>query len=109
MAELRSPLPVPFEECVVSITGAFPDAVSARATRHLQELQTVVEKGGRAVIFFCVFHSGIQRVRAAAEIDPDYATALTCALAAGVEAMAWSAEISPQLIRLQEALPVLAP
>ncbi len=90
-------------------SGAFPDAVSTRAARHLQELQTVVENGERAVIFFCVFHRGIRRVRAAAEIDPDYASALSRALAAGVEAMAWSAEISPQQIRLQEALPVLPP
>ncbi|MCZ6831048.1 MAG: DNA/RNA nuclease SfsA [Gammaproteobacteria bacterium] len=89
--------------------GAFPDAVSTRATRHLRELQAVVESGDRAVIFFCVFHSGIQRVRAAAEIDPNYARALAQALAAGVETLAWGVEISPQQIRLQQALPVLAP
>ena len=95
--------------CQDGSVGAFPDAVSTRAAKHLRELQTVVESGDRAVIFFCVFHTGIQQVRAAAEIDPDYTHALAKALAAGVETLAWRAHISPQQIRLQEALPVLAP
>jgi sugar fermentation stimulation protein A len=95
--------------CQEGGVGAFPDAVSTRAVKHLQELQTVVESGDRAVIFFCVFHTGIKQVRAAAEIDPDYARALAEALAAGVEAIAWGADIGLQQIRLQEALPVLVP
>ena len=95
--------------CLEGGVGAFPDAVSTRAVKHLQELQAVVESGDRAVIFFCVFHTGIRQVRAAAEIDPDYARALAEALAAGVEAIAWGADIGLQQIRLQESLPVLAP
>ncbi len=94
--------------CLESGIGAFPDAVSARATRHLRELQSVVENGQRAVIFFCVFHSGVARVRAAADIDPDYACALERAMAAGVEAMAWGTAISQHEIRLSTPLPVSA-
>jgi sugar fermentation stimulation protein A len=86
--------------------GAFPDAVSERARKHLEELQSVVAVGERAIIFFCVFHAGIKRVRAAREIDPAYADALQSALDAGVEALAWGADISPQCIRLARPLPV---
>jgi sugar fermentation stimulation protein A len=86
--------------------GVFPDAVSSRARRHLQELQEVVAAGERAVIFFCVFHSGIQRVCPARDIDPAYANALQQAVAAGVEMLAWSATISAQAIVLDRALPV---
>jgi sugar fermentation stimulation protein A len=85
--------------------GAFPDAVSTRARKHLQELQAVVESGERAVIFFCVFHQGIQRVMPARDIDPAYCEALEAALAAGVEAMAWSTDVSPSGISLQRELP----
>jgi sugar fermentation stimulation protein A len=85
--------------------GAFPDAVSTRARKHLQELQAVVESGERAVIFFCVFHQGIQRVVPARDIDPAYCEALEAALAAGVEAMAWSADVSPSGISLQREIP----
>jgi sugar fermentation stimulation protein A len=94
--------------CLDDGCGAFPDAVSTRAARHLQELQTVVDSGDRAVIFFCVFHNGIQRVRAAAEIDPAYDAALQSALAAGVEAMAWRAQITTGEIVLRKELPIVA-
>ncbi len=86
-------------------TGAFPDAISTRARKHLQELQAVVESGERAVIFFCVFHQGIQRVVPARDIDPAYAEALETALQAGVEAMAWSAQVTPAGISLRREIP----
>lgn len=87
--------------------GAFPDAVSVRATRHLQELQREVEQGSQAMILFCVLHEGINSVRAASEIDPDYAEALQAARAAGVEILAWSAAVSPAGLVLQRPLPVV--
>ena len=88
--------------------GIFPDAVSKRAHKHLQELQAVAEAGERALIFFCVFHEGIHEVRPARDIDPAYCAALEAALTAGVEAMAWGARISPAAISLQRELPVVA-
>ena len=82
-------------------------AVSARARKHLEELTAVARSGGRAVIFFCVFHAGIKEVRPAWDIDPAYGEALLVALDAGVEAMAWSADISPAGITLDRELPVV--
>ncbi len=92
--------------CQAAGDGVFPDAVSERARRHLRELQQLAEAGERAVIFFCVFHAGIQRVKPAWDIDPAYAEALLAATAAGVEAMAWAADISPRGIELARELPV---
>lgn len=90
--------------------GAFPDAVSARGTKHLRELQSVVEQGGRAVLCFCVQHTGIDRTTVAADIDPLYVKALRDALAAGVEVIAYGAEISPERIAVVRSLPfVLSP
>jgi sugar fermentation stimulation protein A len=85
--------------------GAFPDAVSERARKHLQELQAVAAAGERAVIFFCVFHQAIETVLPARDIDPAYCEALESALAAGVEAMAWSSRISASGITLQREIP----
>ena len=65
--------------------GAFPDAVSARATKHLGELQAAIARGHRAALFFAVLHSGITRVAPAKDIDPTYAAALQQAMAIGVE------------------------
>ena len=93
--------------CCEGGRGEFPDAVSTRARKHLQELQGVVEAGERAAMFFCAFHSGIRSVHPARDIDPAYAAALEQALAAGVEALAWSADVSPRGITLARPLPVL--
>ena len=38
--------------------GLFPDAVTARGTKHLREMTQVVASGKRAVLFFCVQHTG---------------------------------------------------
>ena len=92
--------------CTGDGCGLFPDAVSERGRKHLQELQRVVaESGTRAVLFFCVLHNGIETVSAAGEIDPRYRDALVEAQAAGVEVLAWRALVSPQGMALQQSLP----
>ncbi len=89
--------------------GYFPDAVSARASKHLRELMTVVAQGGRAVIFFCVQRGDVQAVRPADEIDPLYGKTLREALAAGVEALAYRTRVTPEEIVLETPLSVICP
>jgi sugar fermentation stimulation protein A len=89
--------------------GLFPDAVSTRGTKHLRELMHIAEQGGRAVLFFCVQHTGIERVEPAVEIDPDYSATLVQAAAAGVELMAWQAAINAREITLAREVPVVLP
>ncbi len=71
--------------------GLFPDAVTRRGQKHLQELMSMSSRGYRAVLFFCVQHSGIQRVSPADEIDPEYGRLLRQAASQGVELMAYGA------------------
>ena len=87
--------------------AAFPDAVTTRGARHLRELAALARDGVRAVQLYCVNLSGAEAVRPASEIDPLYAAALQDALAAGVEVLAYGAQISPEEIRLSHRLPVL--
>lgn len=87
--------------------GYFPDAISRRATRHLQELEGVVRAGQRAVMVFCVQRADVQAVRPAQEIDPIYSAALRHAAAHGVELLAYRAEVAPGATRLCASLPVL--
>ena len=89
--------------------GYFPDAVTERGSKHLRELMEVVRQGGRGVIFFCVQRNDVNEVRPADHIDKVYGQTLRQALAAGVEALAWGAEISPAEIRLVRPLPVVTP
>ncbi len=87
--------------------GSFPDAVTARGAKHLNELMAMVAKGERAVMLFCVAHTGIKQVRPADQIDPKYGCLLREAAAAGVEILAYGAEISPESISIQQRLPVI--
>jgi len=87
--------------------GAFPDAVTLRGIKHLRELQQMVAQGDRAVLIFCVAHTGIQSVRPADHVDPAYGRALRAAVAAGVEVVALGADIDAHQIALTRQLPVL--
>lgn len=88
--------------------GFFPDAVSQRGSKHLRELMLMVQQGQRAVLLFCVQHTGIKKVRPADHIDAVYGTTLRKAIAAGVEVIAYAADILPQEnhIALAHALPI---
>ncbi len=90
-----------------SAVAAFPDARTERGARHLRELAAQARAGVRAVQLYCVNLSGIEAVRAAQEIDPAYAAGLCEAREAGVEVLAYGAEITPEAIRLVRRLDVL--
>jgi len=90
-----------------SAVAAFPDARTERGSRHLRELAAQARAGVRAVQLYCVNLNGIEAVRAAQEIDPAYAAGLREAREAGVEVLAYGAEITPEAIRLVRRLEVL--
>ncbi|MFV0277246.1 MAG: DNA/RNA nuclease SfsA [Parahaliea sp.] len=85
--------------------GAFPDAVSERGRRHIRELQGVIDRRTRAVLLFCVFHSGVSRVCVAGDVDPQYRQALGEAMDGGLEVLAFAARVSPAELCLAERLP----
>lgn len=89
--------------------GSFPDAVTSRGQKHLQELLHMRSRGHRAVLLFCVQHSGIQRIEPADDIDPEYGRLLREVVAKGVEVLAYRAEFDLQnsKIELREKVPVL--
>jgi sugar fermentation stimulation protein A len=87
--------------------GYFPDAKTVRGQKHLRELTAMVEQGYRAVLLFCVQHTGIQSVKVAEHIDPKYAQMFAQAVEAGVEVLAYSCVINEQNITLNQRLPVI--
>jgi sugar fermentation stimulation protein A len=85
--------------------AAFPDSVTERGARHLEELMAMVGEGHRAVLLFCCSRSDARRVRPADEIDPHYGATLRRAAAAGVEVLAYGCEVSPAGVWLRRRLP----
>ncbi len=78
----------------------FPDSVTRRGAKHLDELAAMAAQGHRAVMLYCVQRTDCDRLALAADLDPGYAAAFARARAAGVEAMAWACAISRQGIAL---------
>lgn len=85
----------------------FPDAVTVRGQKHLNELMRVVREGDRGVLLFTVQRGDGQCVAPADSIDPEYGRLLRLALENGVEALAYRALVTPEEIRLTERLPVI--
>jgi sugar fermentation stimulation protein A len=69
-------------------TALFPDAVTERGQKHLEELVHVVKQGQRAAMVYVVQREGCSDFRAAEHIDPRYAQLLRKALKRGVEVYA---------------------
>ncbi len=89
--------------------GIFPDAVTKRRQKHLQELLHMYRSGSRAVLMFCVQHSGIDRVAPADAIDAEYGRLLRVVAKAGVEVLAYRADFDlvNASIELHKQLPVI--
>lgn len=84
----------------------FPDAVTARGTKHLEELSAMVAQGARAAMVFLVQRQDCDRFAAAADIDPVYAGALERARAAGVEVLCHACWITTDQIDVAGPLPM---
>ncbi|WP_028023043.1 DNA/RNA nuclease SfsA [Enterovibrio calviensis] len=85
--------------------GYFPDTVTTRGQKHLRELATLAQQGKRAVLFFAVLHSGIEKVSPAKHIDEVYNQLLIEAEQLGVEVMCYQASLSSALMSIKNRVP----
>jgi sugar fermentation stimulation protein A len=84
----------------------FPDCVTDRGARHLDELAAMVAEGHRAVMLFLVQRTDCARFALARDLDPAYARAFAAATDAGVETIVHDTAISPEGVWLRDALPL---
>jgi len=103
------------EKCYVEIknctlmedsTAMFPDAVTVRGSKHLDELCRLVECGHMGVIFFLIQRMGAERFMPARHIDDVYAGKLRHAEKAGVRILAMDTLITPEQIVIRDSIPV---
>ncbi|MCR4267543.1 DNA/RNA nuclease SfsA [Nitratireductor sp. ZSWI3] len=86
----------------------FPDTVTARGTRHLEELARMCAAGHRAIMIYLVQRSDCDRFRLCDDLDPTYEAAFRRARDAGVEACAVKCHISPTAIVPHSAIDIVA-
>ena len=84
----------------------FPDSVTSRGAKHLEELMRVVREGGRAAMVYIVQRGDADRFSPAQGIDPHYAELFYEARQAGVSMNAVQAKVGPERICLERELPL---
>lgn len=84
----------------------FPDGVTARGTKHLNELAAKARAGQRAVQLFVVQRNDCDRLRPADDLDPVYGQTLREAAAAGVEILAYACTVDTDGIEISRSMRV---
>ena len=82
----------------------FPDSVTNRGAKHLDELGDMVDAGHRAVMFYLVQRGDCDRFAIAGDIDPTYAEELHRAMGRGVEAICYDCQIDTTGIQVRKPL-----
>jgi sugar fermentation stimulation protein A len=86
----------------------FPDCVTARGTKHLDELAAAVAAGARAVQLYVIQIPSADRFAVARDIDKAYGVAFDRARARGVEMLAWRCAVTVDGIEIAAAVPLVA-
>ncbi len=99
---------IEIKNCSLAVDSCamFPDAVTTRGTKHLQELIRLREEGLQSCIFFLVQRTDADRFAPAAHIDLVYSNTLRQAAADGVMVLVYQARVSPQGIDIIRPLPL---
>lgn len=84
----------------------FPDAVTKRGTKHLNELIDMVGNGHRAVMLFLIQRSDCKCFSPADNIDPEYGQTLRRAHQAGVELVAYDCTLSSEGIIVKQQVKI---
>jgi sugar fermentation stimulation protein A len=85
----------------------FPDAVTERGQKHLNELMTLKEKGIRAVMLFIIQREDCSSFSLTNPIDPEYSKLLKKAIYEGVEVLIYQCKVGPLEIIVNKRLDIL--
>ena len=82
----------------------FPDAVTARGTKHLIELGKLKKKGIRPIMLYIVQRDDCESFQLAKDIDPTYAENLDKAMKRGVEVFCYDCKFSNKDILINQEI-----
>lgn len=98
---------VEIKNCTLVENGVarFPDAVTTRGLKHLDELARLVDSGRRCVMFYFIQRMDARVFEPADRIDPDYGIGLRRAVKRGVEVLVYDVAIDLCGIQLNRKVP----
>lgn len=86
----------------------FPDAVTTRGQKHMEELtRMVTDEGARACLLYVVQRQDASTFSLARDIDPAYAKAATQAKLCGVEELCYGCDITTTGVTLSRPLHII--
>ena len=85
----------------------FPDAVTERGLKHLNELSTLPTKSVRAVMLFLVQRDDCSKLKIAADIDTKYADTFNKVKKMGVEPLCYDCSFSRNAISVNKKIKIL--
>jgi sugar fermentation stimulation protein A len=90
----------------VGAAAQFPDAVTERGQKHIEELSELIARGFTAEMLFIVQRTDVEYFEPAREIDPEYARLLNEAHKEGLAITALCFEFSKKGLHLAKVLPI---
>jgi len=88
-------------------TAEFPDAVTARGTKHLLTLIDAIKKGYKSYLLFLVQIQNMKKFKIAKDIDAEYYNNYLIAKKAGVNFLAYRCDISSKKIFIDKKLKII--
>ena len=84
----------------------FPDVPTERGSRHLRELISLRKQGERTAVVFIIQRAGAHALAPHEVADPLFAQTLRTAVAVGVEAWAYTCQVTMESIHITGKIPV---
>ena len=82
----------------------FPDSVTARGTKHLNELINATKKGFKSYLLFVIQREDCNRFEIAKDIDPEYSKTLIKAIKHNVKILSYDCKFLPKGIILNNKI-----
>jgi sugar fermentation stimulation protein len=105
--EMRALLEVKSSNLRLGELASFPDAPTARGTRHMDHLCHAANRGIRAGVLFLIQRPDVRGFVPNARTDPEFARALSRAAAAGVRVRAYTSRGRRTTVEWGPSVPVL--
>jgi len=82
----------------------FPDAITSRGTKHLNELVNAKKKGYKSYLLFLIQRQDCKFFKIAKDIDVNYQNAFNLALKNGVKVLCYDCKLSNEEIRINNQI-----
>ena len=82
----------------------FPDAITSRGTKHLNELCNAKEKGYQSYMLYLIQREDCDSFKIAKDIDEEYKIAFSKALKSGVKVLCYDCKLNSEEIKLNKRI-----